>query len=210
MTFNFFNKKTETDEQRIIRYADAISIYSNHNGELEKDCLDVIGVFTKSELPPPLDKIRAELRRIQPNYFDALGTVELDISTHFVQKNYDDVKEHLLKYGYIDKPNPATQEWVLNTDGKKMKQLKGHKKYQEYVEKKIKAEIAEMNGKIHWLRRAIIAGIIGFIVGLSTNYLKAKQVKQTDTQKELPKEQQVSPPSTPAKQLEKNDSLVNN
>ncbi|MBP8782562.1 MAG: hypothetical protein KBH03_08005 [Paludibacteraceae bacterium] len=67
-----------------------------------------------------------------------------------------------------------------------------------------------MNGKIHWLRRAIIAGIIGFIVGLSTNYLKAKQVKQTDTQKELPKEQQVSPPSTPAKQLEKNDSLVNN
>ena len=51
---------------------------------------------------------------------------------------------------------------------------------------------------------------IGFIVGLSTNYLKAKQVKQTDTQKELPKEQQVSPPSTPAKQLEKNDSLVNN
>ena len=51
---------------------------------------------------------------------------------------------------------------------------------------------------------------IGFIVGLSTNYLKAKQVKRTDTPKELPKEQQVSPPSTPAKQLEKNDSLVNN
>ena len=67
-----------------------------------------------------------------------------------------------------------------------------------------------MNGKIHWLRRAIIAGTIGFIVGLSTNYLKAKQVKRTDTPKELPKEQQVSPPSTPAKQLEKNDSLVNN
>jgi fructose-specific phosphotransferase system IIC component len=69
-------------------------------------------------------------------------------------------------------------------------------------------KLPDVISKNLWIVAVAVIGSVA--IGLSTNYLKAKQVKQTDTQKELPKEQQVSPPSTPAKQLEKNDSLVNN
>lgn len=193
--FNPF--KQETYEQRVIRFADIMVQQTDYTGKINKYCLSPFPVVDDDHpLPEALLKIRKELNSLQP-----IIDGDLEPYKKWMTKNFDDVKNHLLSFEYIDKPQPDTQEWILNETGKKMKQLKGHNKYQSYLDKKLKAEIAEMNGKIHWLRRAIIAGIIGFIVGLSTNYLKAKQEQQKDTPKESPKQQQVSQPSNPPKNL---------
>jgi|SRR5579863_1343862 len=205
MIFKFSSKKTETEKQRIIRFADTIVVNSNYEGELDKDCLDVFGILTKDKLIPPLAEIRDELRKIQPNNVDATGSVNLDLTNEFVQNNYDLVKTHLLNYGYISKPD-HTQKWTLNDVGKKMKQLKGHNNYQGYIDKKLKAEIAEMNGKIYWKRRVIISAILAGLVGFGLRYL-------TEPKQQVPTEQSVlkkSNQSTPAKSSDNNDSTKHN
>ncbi len=201
MIFKFSSNKPETDEQRIIRYTDIIVINSNYEGELDKDCLDVIGILTKDKLIPPLAEIRNELRMLQPPRVDATGTVNLDLTNKFVQNNYDMVRNHLLNYGYINKPD-HTQKWVLNEVGKKMKQLKGHNKYQEYIDKRLKSEIAEMDGKIYWKRRVIITAILAGLVGFGLRYLTEPKQRPPTNQSTSGKSNQ----STPAKPPDKNDS----
>lgn len=71
MIFNF-SKKTETNEERIIRHADIIVANSDYTGELDNDCLDTFGMLTKSELHPTLAVIRNELRTIQPVFSEDL------------------------------------------------------------------------------------------------------------------------------------------
>jgi hypothetical protein len=197
---------TETEDQRIIRIADIMVAHADYTGLIDKDCLDVIGAFSKNVLPPALAAIREELRSTQPNSFDAsTNGTHLDITTAYATKNYDDVKTHLVNNSYIDNPRPQTQAWILNDVGKKMKQLKGHKKYQEYIDKKLKAEIAEMNGKIHWLRRVIITAIVAALVGYGLRYLtEPKQKAPTDQSLSTEKSQ-----TTPPNPTEKKDSSEN-
>lgn len=165
----------ETEEQRIIRYADIMIAHADYTGLIDKDCLDIIGAFSKDVLHPDLAAVRQELRSMQPNNFDAsTDTTNLEITKSYATKNYDDIRTHLMNNLYIDKPNPGTQEWILNDVGKKMKQLKGHNKYQEYIDKKLKAEIAEMDGKIYWKRRVFISAILGLIAGLLISWIVTK------------------------------------
>lgn len=173
---NFLNRnKPETDEERFIRYADTIVAHSDFNGELNKECLDFhITLWNPDETPliEPLAAIRREIFMLKPNDNDGT-TVNADITTKYIQNNYDTVKNHLLNNGYIDKPDHELK-WVLNERGKDMKRLKGHKKYQEYLDKKTKAEIAEMNGKIYWKKRAFVSALIGLILGILISWIAIK------------------------------------
>ncbi len=79
-----------------------------------------------------------------------------------------------------------------------MKKFKGHNKYQNYLDKKQKAEVAELNGKIHWLRRAIIVAIVAAVVGYFLRYLtEPKEKKSADQSSKT-----AQPLSTPATQPE--------
>ena len=147
MIFNFPFSKPETEEQRIIRHADIIVTNSSYTGELDNDCLDIIGILTKSELPPSLAAIRNELRRIQPPNVDSSGTTNVDITSQFIQNNYDIVRDHLLNNGYINTPD-HTRKWVLNEKGKLMKELGGHKKYVRYRLREI--NILKNQNFINW------------------------------------------------------------
>jgi hypothetical protein len=125
---------------------------------------------------------------------------DLEPYKNWLNKNYDDIKKHLLSHEYIDNPKPDTQEWILNETGKKMKRYKGHKKYQSYLDKKQKAEMAEINGKIHWLRRVIITAIVSGLIGYGLRYLtEPKEKKSTDQPAAVGQS-----PSFPAKQPVKN------
>lgn len=203
MIFDRLFKKPETDEHRIIRWADTIVANSNYDGELNNECLDPFAAFWRDKpttLTTALSQIRNEIISRQPQNSDGV-TVNLEITKQYIQGNYDAVSDHLLNNGYINKPD-HNRKWVLNEDGKKMKKLKGHNKYQNYLDKKQKAEIAELNGKIHWLRRAIIIAIASGLIGYGLRYLtEPKEKKSVDQSSTVGQS-----PSTPAMQLEKSDS----
>lgn len=192
--FNFF--KQETYEQRVIRFADIMVQQTDYTGKINKYCLSPFPVVDDDHpLPEALLKIRQELNSIQP-----IVDGDLEPYKKWMTKNFDDVKTHLLSYEYIDKPNPDTQEWILNETGKKMKRYKGHKKYQSYIDKKHIAEMAEINGKIHWLRRVIITAIVAAVVGYFLRYLTEPKEKKSANQS-VTVEKSLS---TPAKQPVKN------
>lgn len=188
MIFDFLFKKPETDEQRVVRWADTIIANSNYDGELNNECLDPFADFWRENpaiLQTALMQVRNEIINRQPQSSDGV-TVNLEITKQYIQGNYDAVRDHLLNNGYINKPD-HNRKWVLNEDGKKMKKFKGHNKYQNYLDKKQKAEIAELNGKIHWLRRAIIVAIASGLIGYGLRYLTVYQPPNnwTDFSKEL-------------------------
>jgi hypothetical protein len=187
--FNPF--KQETYEQRVIRFADIMVQQTDYTGKIDKSCLSPFATFDKDVLPPALLKIRQELIKLQP-----IIDGDLEPYKNWLNKNYDDIKKHLLSHEYIDNPKPDTQEWILNETGKKMKRYKGHKKYQSYLDKKQKAEMAEINGKIHWLRRVIITAIVSGLIGYGLRYLtEPKEKKSTDQPASVEQS-----PSLPAKQ----------
>lgn len=143
---------TETEEQRIIRHANIIVANADYNGELENDCIDIIGILTKEdrELNPILLEIRNELRKLQPDFGGNVDKV-----TAGIQKNYDDMKNHLLNNGYIDKPN-HTQKWLLTEKGKLMKELGGHEQYKKY--RRGEVNLIRNQGRINnWLIGATLA-----------------------------------------------------
>ncbi len=204
MIFDFLYKKSETDDQRVIRWADTIVENSNNAGELNNEFFDPYGDFWRDQiavLPTALIQIRNEILSQQPQNNDGT-TVNLDITKQYIQNNYDLVKNHLLNKGYIDKSD-HTRKWFLNETGKRMKQLKGHKKYQNYIDKKLKSEIAEMNGKIHWLRRAIIVAIVAAFVGYCLRYLTEPEQKTSRDQSSTQGKSQI----TRTNATEKNDSI---
>jgi hypothetical protein len=160
MNFNFLHKKSETEEERILRHADIIVANADYNGVLDNDCLDVFGILTKDKLPPILAKIRSELRALQP-----ASNGDLEPIKAFIGKNYDDVRNHLLNNGYIDKPD-HTQNWILNDKGKLMKELGGHRKYKKYRKREI--NILQHQNTINWLlfSAAAASAIMPFIVAI--------------------------------------------
>lgn len=205
MIFDFLFKKSETDEQRVIRWADTIVENSNYDGELNNECLDPFADFWRDHpvaLPMALIQIRNEILSRQPQNNDGT-TVNLDITAQYIQNNYDVVRNHLLNNGYIDKPD-HTQMWVLNERGRKMKQLKGHKKYQNYIDKKLKSEIAEMNGKIYWLRRVVITAIVGAVVGYAFRYLTEPKQKTPTVQSSSEEKSRRLLPNQPEKTIRQN------
>ena len=201
MIFSFLKSKPETYEQRVIRFADTMVANADYLGKLNKNCLNPMPTADQMNMPTDLLKIRQELINLQP-----IIDGNLEPYKNWMIKNYDDIKTHLLNNFYIDQPKSDTQEWILNDVGKQMRRLKGHKKYQSYLDKKQKAEIAELNGKIHWLRRAIIVAIVAAFVGYFLRYLtEPKEKKSSDQPTGVGQS-----PSTPATQLLKNDSFPNN
>ncbi|CAN5490958.1 hypothetical protein BH10BAC2_BH10BAC2_12110 [soil metagenome] len=128
----------ETDEERFIRYADTIVAHSDFNGELSKECLDfhiTLWEPSSASLPPDLASIRIEIFKLLPKSNDG-ETVNIDITTKYIQKNYDIVRNHLLNNGYIDKPD-HTNRWILNDTGKLMKRIGSHAKYQAYKKQEL-------------------------------------------------------------------------
>ncbi len=203
MIFDFLFKMPESDEQRVIRWADTIVENSNYDGELNNECLDPIADFWRENpaiLKTALMQIRNEIINRQPKNSEGV-TVDLEISKQYFQANYDAVRDHLLNNGYINKLD-HNRKWVLNEDGKKMKKHKGHNKYQNYLDKKQKAEIAELNGKIHWLLRAVILAIISGFMGYVLRYLTEPKEKKSEIQA-LKTGQSISNPDT---QLVKSNS----
>jgi len=174
----------ESDKERIIRYADTIVINSNFKGELDKDCLDIFGAFTERELLPPLAAIREELRIRQPNNVDANGTTQLDITTNYLQGNFDIVKKHLLDYGYIADPD-HTQKWVLSDIGKEMKKLKGHEKYQAFKQRELEAIIADQKSKKYYIPILIALGGILISTGVSVFTCRSNKTKTDEVEKRL-------------------------
>jgi hypothetical protein len=188
-------KKTEKDEERIIRYADTIVLNSDYTGELDKSCLDLFKEIWEMDKPkklsPPLLSVWQEVKRLQPQN-NAGVTTNLDITTRYIQKNFDDVSTHLLIYGYIEKPD-HTLKWVLNDNGKLMKELGGHKKYMAYKKGGIAATIGDQNSKRYYI--PIFIALLGVLVsgGISlasyflskSNGIKAEQrLSKSDTLQE--------------------------
>ena len=197
MKIPFLKSKPETYEQRVIRFADTMVANADYLGKLNKNCLNPMPTADQMNMPADLLRIRQELVNFQP-----IIDGNLEPYKNWMIKNYDDIKTHLLNNFYIDQPKADTQEWILNEVGKQMKRLKGHKKYQDYIDKKLKAEIAEMNGKIYWKRRALISAVIGLILGIAVSWIAIKLGLPTP----MRSSQQEKQLSTPAMQLVKTDS----
>ena len=193
--FNFL--KRETYEQRVIRFTDIMIQQTDYTGKINKYCLSPFPVVDDDNpLPEPLLKIRQELNSIQP-----IINGDLEPYKKWMTKNFDDVKTHLLSYEYIDIPKSFPSDWILNGVGKKMKQLKGHKQYQSYLDKKQKAEMAEINGKIHWLSRVIITAIVAAVVGYFLRYLIEPKEKKSINQSATVGQSPLLPAKQPVKNV---------
>ena len=107
MLFYLLFKTQETEQQRIIRFADTLVLNSDYTGELDGTSLDLfreIMDHNAKKLNPPLLKIFNEIKRLQPESFDG-ETLNLEITKKYIQKNFDDVYTHLMTFNYIDKPD---------------------------------------------------------------------------------------------------------
>jgi hypothetical protein len=197
MIFSFLKPRPETYEQRVIRFADTMVANADYLGKLNKNCLNPMPTADQMNMPADLFRIRQELIELQP-----IIDGDLEPYKKWMTKNYDDIKTHLLNNLYIEQPKADSQEWILNDVGKKMKQLKGHKNYQDYIDKKQKAEIAEMDGKIYWKRRALISALIGLILGIVISWIAIKLGLPTP----MRSSQQEKQLSTPDTQFVKTDS----
>lgn len=152
------NKFNVTDDE-IIEYADILIIYSSPIGFVFKDALILYDNIWDTNYPKELKGLN-ELLRNRLNDNGGFGIVG-----EFSQSLFDRIKDHL-KYNDYLLPFDNILEWKLNDNGKLCKRLKGHYKYINYLDKKIDAEIAEINGKINWKSR-VGFGILGsFIFGV--------------------------------------------
>ena len=173
------NKFNVTDEE-IIEYADILIINSSPIGFVFKDSLTLYDNIWDTNYPKELKGLN-DLLRNRLNDNGGFGVVG-----EFSQSLFDRIKDHL-KYNDYLLPFDNTLEWKLNDNGKLCKRLKGHYKYINYLNKKIDAEIAEINGKIDWLKRVIIAALIAFVLGIIsvviTEQLKCTKDKVADKSK---------------------------
>lgn len=184
MLFYYLFHKPETEQQRIIRYADIMVLNSDYTGELDKSCLDLFKEIWELDKPkkfsPPLQSIWEEVIRLQPKSSDGI-TINVDILKEYIQKNFDDVRTHLLTYDYIDKPD-YTQKWFLNDVGKSMKTHKGHLKYQKFKENELLALKRDHKSKLlpAWLKIVLKAvATVGATYGLKLLYELIKARYQT-------------------------------
>lgn len=160
----------ETYEEKIIRYADTMAECSDYNGRMDKDCYDPTKSFSynRTDMPFPIQKIRKELQKHLP--LDG----NFDNFNKFIQKLFDDTRNHLLNNGYIDKPTAPNLDWILNDEGKLMKRLGGHAKYQEYKKQELDLKWYQTeNAKIQYndyprlkrrARNAFILSIISVLI----------------------------------------------
>lgn len=168
-----------TDEE-IVEYADKLIIHSSPVGFVYSDALILYDNIWDVNYPKELKELNNLLRkRLQENGgFEVVG--------EFGQSLFDRIKDHL-KYNDYLLPFDNTLTWRLNDNGKLCKRLKGHYEYIDYLNKKIDAEIAEMNGKIDWLQRVIIAAIVAFFFGIIsvviTEKLKCKKENKAEVSK---------------------------
>jgi hypothetical protein len=167
MLFHFLRNKVESEAERVVRHSDTIVANSDYKGELDNDCLDVLGILTKKDLTPALAQIRNELQQQQPQNVDSSGTINLEVTKKFIQNNYDVVRTFLLTNGYIDKPD-HTQKWILNDRGKLMKELGGHSKYVKHRRREI--NIIKNQNFLNW--GLIIATALAAIMPWIVEYTK--------------------------------------
>ena len=124
---------TETYEEKIIRYADTMAECSDYTGRMDKDCYDPTKSFSydRSDMAFPIQKIRKELKKHLPKDGDFSNF------NKFMEKLFHDTTSHFLDNGYIDKPASPNLDWILNDEGKLMKRLGGHLKYQEHKKQEL-------------------------------------------------------------------------
>ncbi len=105
MKFPFLKQKTETYEQKVIRFADTIVANADYLGKLNKNCLNPMPTADQMNMASDLLRIRQELIELKP-----ITDGNLEPYKNWMIKNYDDIKTHLLNNLYIDQPNADTQE----------------------------------------------------------------------------------------------------
>jgi len=177
MIFNLLTRKRETEDQRVIRWADILISKSNHKGEVDiMSFFPFDGVF-EDPTQENISKWRNDdARKIRDTVIAELGNIDgqLDIITRETTKYLEKVKAHLLNEGYIYEPNPTKTEWLLNDKGKEVKLFDGHEKYKEHKRRELLAIKKDQDAKIYWWWRdwhKSIAGIvIGGILGLVGEY----------------------------------------
>lgn len=185
MIFYSLFKKAETDELRVIRYSDIMTIHADHLGKLNKEWLNPMATFDQDKMPAPLLRVRQEVTILHP-----IIEGNLEPYKNGFMKYYDNIKLHLLSNGYIDEPNPDRQEWVLNDKGKLMKELGGHRNYVRHRRREI--NILKNQSKVNnWLIAAtILAAVMPFVDDMfcerrkkaSANELKKESNRDTVVQ----------------------------
>jgi|GEM_PF-3080393 len=185
MIFYSLFKKSETDERRVMRYSDIMTIHSDHLGKLNKEWLNPMATFDKDKMPIPLLQLRQEITILHP-----IIDGDLEPYKNGFTKYHDNIQLHLLNNGYIDNPNTDRPEWILNDRGKLMKELGGHINYIRHRRREI--NILKNQSKVNnWLIAAtILAAVMPFVDNMfcerrkddSTNELKKESNRDTVVQ----------------------------
>jgi hypothetical protein len=202
-------KKAETEEQLTVRWADSLILNSDAKGVVSKKSLRIDAY--NSDIPPTeqektdWDKNTSRIIRDKALKKSLGAETNYGVIIHDLNRYSTAVKKFLFDNDYINEPNNHENFLILTPTGKEVKKHKGHNKYKNYIDKKLRAEKAEINGKIHWLRRVIITAIVSGLIGYGLRYLiEPKEKKSTDQTLMERKSQKI-----PAKPSEKTDSTIN-
>ncbi|MBK5273000.1 MAG: hypothetical protein JJE22_18525 [Bacteroidia bacterium] len=172
----FFNKqKTETEEQFVIRWADALIFNVSTNGEIDTTgfALDYhLSTFGFKEVikannnpsNPFRDKVLKSIKQ------DDAETIHLDKIVHALLKFRTEVETHFLKEEYIN-PIKSDGKSIISDKGKEMREWGGHEKYKAHKTKERMALISDQNAKIYWWKRDLFKWIGGGIVGYGLKFL---------------------------------------
>lgn len=179
-------KKVETEEEFVIRWADSLISNSTYNGEMKRDSFTLDWVFSTN--PPTPQEIKDwdnnESKKIRDEAIKKLGNNKdnLTILVNELSRYEDAVKNHFLKEGYIDEPKFMDKFWVLNSNGKLVKDLSGHKKYNTHKKRELAATVSDQNSKRYYIPIiiALLAITLSSTISLVTYFSNKNKIEKIE------------------------------
>lgn len=181
-------KKSETEEQLIVRWADSLILNSDSKGIVSKKSLRH-DAYSSDKLPTEQEKAEWAkntsriIRDKALKKYDGTNT-NYGVIIHELNRLSTAVKKFLFDNDYIINPSDHEDFLTLTDTGKEVKKHKGHKKYLKFKERELAATIGDHNSKRYYIP-LIIAGVgVLFSTGISLGtcyYNSTKDKNEKDT-----------------------------
>jgi len=167
----FITKETRKD--LIIRWGDALVLYSNFEGLIDVGCFSLEhspkNPYTEDEIERIKNDPARHIRNTITKSFGKSDNLYTDMSVELMGYKKE-VKNHLLHESYIKSPDLSIK-WVLTDRGKLMKELGGHKAFKKHRKREINALKYQTWINMGLIIATALAAIMPFIVA---NYYPPK------------------------------------
>lgn len=167
-------KKSETEEQLIVRWADSLILNSDSKGVVSKKSLR--HDFYNAD-KPPTEQEKAEwasntsrlIRDEALKKSDIPPDANYGVIIHELNRFSTAVKKFLFDNDYINKPNDHEDFLTLTDTGKEVKRYGGHKNYLSFKRRELAALKGDQNSKRLYMPIAV--ALCGILISSAISWL---------------------------------------